>query len=144
MTERLPPRTAADWFSTAGRRARLSFLGNFLLVNLGVGIITAIAGTMDGILPPIIAAGCSIAGGWVNICLTSQRLHDIGKNGWVQVTPFVLAILGLAMVAASDQTIVVALGVACVLAATFGFMVWLMAAPGAPGDNAYGPPPARS
>ena len=40
LQEDVAPAERPDWFSTIGRRGRLSFLLNFLFVNLGVGIPT--------------------------------------------------------------------------------------------------------
>ena len=129
-----------NWFSTAGRRARLSFFGNFLFVNIGVGVITAVAGGVDGLLAPLVAVACSIIGGWVNICLTTQRLHDIGRTGWVQAIPFAAMIPALAL-AARDELLAVLIGVGCLLLASVGFLLWLMLMPGTQGSNAFGSPP---
>ncbi|WP_159716105.1 DUF805 domain-containing protein, partial [Geminicoccus flavidas] len=81
VPEDVVPAERPDWFSTIGRRGRLSFLVNFLFVNVGVGVISAIASGMGGVVPSLIGAGCSVVGGWVNICLTAQRLHDLGRSG---------------------------------------------------------------
>jgi uncharacterized membrane protein YhaH (DUF805 family) len=140
VAEDVAPAERADWFSTRGRRGRLSFLSNFLFVNVGVGVITAIAGSMDGLMAPLVAAGCSIIGGWVNICLTTQRLHDTGRSGWVQAVPFVAALLGVTLLVV-DQPLVQALGVALLLAGCLGFLLWLFVARGSPGGNDFGPPP---
>ncbi|WP_027132995.1 DUF805 domain-containing protein [Geminicoccus roseus] len=140
MDEDAAPAERPEWFSTVGRRGRLSFLMNFLFVNIGIGIITAIAGSMEGLLTSLIVAGCSIGGGWVNICLTAQRLHDMDRSGWLQVIPFLAALLGVTLLA-SDDPLWDGLGVVFLLAGCLGFSLWLLFTPGTAESNRYGPRP---
>ena len=141
VPEDVAPAERPDWFSTIGRRGRLSFLFNFLFVNIGVGIITAIAGGMGGVVPSLVGAGCSVVGGWVNICLTAQRLHDLGRSGWLQAIPFGASILGVALLA-QGEPLATALGTALLLAGCLGFLLWLLLARGMAESNQFGPAPA--
>lgn len=143
MDEDVAPAERPDWFSTVGRRGRLSFLMNFLFVNIGIGIISAIAGSMEGLLASLVMAGCSIGGGWINICLTTQRLHDMGRSGWLQAVPFVAALLGLTLLA-SDNPLAYGLGVILLLAGCLGFSLWLLFTPGTAEGNGYGPRPTTT
>lgn len=137
--EEIPPAPRPDWFSTRGRRGRLSFLLNFLFVNITVGVISAIAASGEGLAIPLIDVACSIAGGWVNICLTAQRLHDMDRSGWLQIVPFLAALLGVALIVLGHP-LAGALGTAMLLAGCLGFLVWLLLGKGTPGDNTYGSP----
>jgi uncharacterized membrane protein YhaH (DUF805 family) len=141
VPEDVAPAERPDWFSTIGRRGRLSFLLNFLFVNLGVGVISAIAAGMGGVVPSLVGAGCSVVGGWVNICLTAQRLHDLGRSGWLQAIPFGASILGVALLA-QGEPLATALGSALLLAGCLGFLLWLLLARGMAEGNEFGPVPA--
>lgn len=141
INEDVAPAARPDWFSTRGRRGRLSFLLNFLFVNVAVGVITAMAGSMSGLVASLVAVGCAVVGGWVNICLTTQRLHDTGRSGWVQAVPFAATLGGL-MLLVVDHPLAEAMGVALVLAGCLGFLLWLLVARGTAGGNDYGPAPA--
>jgi uncharacterized membrane protein YhaH (DUF805 family) len=139
--ENTAPPVRPDWFSTVGRRGRLSFLGNFMFVNLGIGVVSAIAGTTPGLMAQLVAAACSIAGGWINICLTAQRLHDMNRSGWLQVVPFVAALAGVTLLTVGNM-FATSLGTALLLAGCLGFMLWLLFARGVAGDNDFGAAPS--
>jgi uncharacterized membrane protein YhaH (DUF805 family) len=137
------PARPVDWFSTIGRRGRLSFLANFAFVNIGISAISFIGETAEGPMPRLIATACALVGAWVNLCLVAQRLHDTGHSGWLQVVPFALGLLGIALMVVA-QPLAWALGAAMLFAGWLGFLVWLVAAPGDPADNRFGAASSRS
>ena len=116
----------------------MSFFLNFAFLNIGVGVISAIGDTSEGTMPRLVSAACALAGAWVNICLTAQRLHDMDRSGWVQALPFGLGLAGIALMVL-DQPLTSAFGVAMLLAGWVGFGLWLMLAPGSAGPNSFGP-----
>jgi uncharacterized membrane protein YhaH (DUF805 family) len=96
-----------------------------------------------------------------NVCVTSKRLHDFGRSGWLILIPFaaglVAAVLGaltrgatmlaglaghavgsLAMV--GGMGLMALLGLALLVVA-LGFLLWVGLSRGDPEPNAYGPPP---
>ncbi|HEX2526012.1 MAG TPA: DUF805 domain-containing protein [Geminicoccus sp.] len=130
------PAEPVDWFSTRGRRGRRSFVLNFLLVNFCVAATSGIA-EAGGELPRLVAVACALAGTWINLCLVAQRLHDMGRSGWLQIVPFALGLAGIALLTL-DHPLARPPGLAMLLTGWLGFAFWLALAPGTPGSNGFG------
>jgi uncharacterized membrane protein YhaH (DUF805 family) len=148
-----------DWktlfFSADGRIGRSTFWIGWLVL-LGVNVVLGWIPFVGGVL--------SLASIYCNVCVTSKRLHDMGKSGFLQVWPWMLFIaLGVgSIIMVAGPAIVAGLSNAdesAVMAAVFaglgamllaqlaafgvviGFVLWVGVSTGDPGDNRYGPPP---
>jgi uncharacterized membrane protein YhaH (DUF805 family) len=86
------------------------------------------------------------------VCVTSQRLHDFGRSGWLTAIPYCVRIpLGLALGVMSlegwldDLTDLQSRVLVYLLLATkagsVAFLIWVGARRGDAAQNAYGPPP---
>lgn len=151
-----------DWktlfFSAEGRIGQSTFWIGWLVL-LGVNIVLGWIPFVGGVL--------SLASIYCNVCVTSKRLHDMGKSGFLQVWPWLLFIglgvgsiimvAGPAIIAGlsnADESAVVAAvlaGLGAMLLAqlaafvvVFGFVLWLGVSQGDPGENRYGPPPVAA
>lgn len=151
-----------DWkalfFSPEGRIGRSAFWIGWLVL-IGVNVVLGWI--------PLIGFLLSLATIYCNICVTSKRLHDIGRSGFLQVIPIVLCttlcIGAIAMVAgpaimagladANEDAIMAAVfagigGMILAFLAAFliwlGFLLWVGLSTGNPGENRYGPPPATA
>lgn len=132
------------YFSARGRLSAKAFRHTYLGL-LVIGVITSLAplvGTLIGLV-------CTYA----TISITTKRLHDMGRSGWLQVAPMLpwAAVVVWAATQASGnpdlvdaiskmvQTNAVFLG-ALVLSTlvSLGFLVWLAFTPGSTEANAYG------
>lgn len=149
-----------DWktlfFSAEGRIGRSAFWIGWLML-LGVNVV---AGWI-----PLLGLLISLVSIYCNICVTSKRLHDMGRSGFLQVIPMVLCtalVFGsiimvagpavMAGVANADESAIQAAVIAgiggmllALLAAFvigFGFLLWLGLSASVPGENKYGPAPA--
>ena len=98
-----PPQSQSDWnaqvssakqrlndeiFTTEGRLNRWPYFTKGLLLNVGGGLIAAIAAIIP-LIGPFIAVGISIGmivGAWM---LITRRLHDLNKSGWYGLLLFV-------------------------------------------------------
>ncbi len=151
-----------DWktlfFSPDGRIGRSTFWIGWLVL-LGVNVVLGWI--------PLIGFLLSLVTIYCNVCVTSKRLHDMGRSGFLQLIPIILCttlcigaivmVAGPAIMAgiadASEDAIVAALMagiggmILAVLAAFvigFGFLLWIGISLGDKGDNRYGPPPATA
>lgn len=123
---------------------------------IGVIILFA-AGLVLGWIPAI-GTVVSIASIYFGVCVSSKRLHDMGKSGWLAAIPYgvtAVAVLLSAMTFVggivstgygNDYGALAGMGAAGAvwgLAAlvNLAFLIWLGVTAGQPGDNAYGSPP---
>jgi len=123
---------------------------------IGVGILFA-AGLVLGWLP-LIGTVVSLASIYFGVCVSSKRLHDMGKSGWLAAIPYGVTALAVVLSAmtfiggivstgyGNDFGALAGMGAAgSVWALAFivnlGFLIWLGVTAGQPGDNLYGPPP---
>lgn len=101
-----------------------------------------------------------------NVCVYSKRLHDMGKTAWLQLIPYAVFLVSMivgvfavgwgavvgAFTGAESAAGMGALaglglfGLLMVLSAlvAFGFLIWIGATPGEPGQNRFGPPAGQS
>ena len=149
-----------DWktlfFSPDGRIGRSAFWLGWLVL-LGVNVVLGWI--------PLLGWLLSLVTIYCNVCVTSKRLHDMGRSGFLQVWPMVIcAVLvigaifmvagpaimaGIADADESQITAAVMAGVGGMLLAIlaafvvgFGFLLWVGISNGVPGENRYGPAPA--
>lgn len=149
-----------DWktlfFSPEGRIGRQAFWIGWLVL-LGVNVVLGWI--------PLIGFVLSLVTIYCNICVTSKRLHDMGKSGFLQVIPILLcsalSIGAIVMVAGpaimagiadADESVVTAAvmaglgGMILAFTAAFviglGFLLWVGISVGEAGENKYGSPPA--
>lgn len=124
---------------------------------IGVIILFA-AGLVLGWVP-LIGTLVSLASIYFGVCVSSKRLHDMGRSGWLAAIPYgvtaaavVLSamavfggILGAAAYGDGFGTLASMGGIAGLWGLAFlinlGFLIWLGVTAGQPGDNLYGPPP---
>lgn len=123
---------------------------------IGILILFA-AGVVLGWVP-LIGTIVSIASIYFGVCVSSKRLHDMSKSGWLAAVPYgvtALAVLLSAMAfvggmvssgSGNDFGAMQGMGGAAALwglaaLVNLGFLIWLGVTAGQPGDNAYGPPP---
>lgn len=126
------------WFSFRGRAGRREFVLVFLL--------TVVAGAFLGSAPATPASALLILTvmglvAVIQLAVVARRLHDLGRSGWWQVPPNLLAIVALLPLmragpinpqAPAPMTVVVAM----LLCAAF--MVAIALAPGQKGPNRFG------
>lgn len=123
---------------------------------IGVGILFA-AGLVLGWIP-LIGTLISLASIYFGICVSSKRLHDMGKSGWLAAIPYGVTALAVVLSAmtfiggmmstgyGNDYGAVAGMGGAAsvwglAVLVNLGFLIWLGITAGQPGDNLYGPPP---
>lgn len=123
---------------------------------IGVGILFA-AGLVLGWIP-LIGTLVSLASIYFGICVSSKRLHDMGKSGWLAAIPYGVTALAVVLSAMTfiggmmsagygdDFGAMAGMGGAVSLwglafLVNLGFLIWLGVTAGQPGDNLYGPPP---
>lgn len=149
----------------AGSGASLDWKTLFLEANgrigqkdywIGVGILFA-AGVVLGWLP-LIGTLVSLASIYFGICVSSKRLHDMGRSGWLAAIPYGVTALAVVLSAmtffggivstsyGNDFGMLQGMGMAggvwgLAVIINLAFLIWLGVTAGQPGDNAYGPPP---
>lgn len=123
---------------------------------IGIGILFA-AGIVLGWVP-LIGTIVSIASIYFGVCVSSKRLHDMGRSGWLAAIPYGVTALAVVLSAAtmfggimsaangSDFGALAGMGAATsvwglAFLVNIGFLIWLGVTAGQPGDNAYGPSP---
>ena len=123
----------------------------------------------------LVIAGLNVVLGWIpvlgwiislaliypSVCITIKRLHDMGKTGWLTLTPYVGVIVAIIVMfiggagalmasavtgdvnpaAAMGAAGAVLLGGLIMLITSFGFLIWIGVTDSQPGDNQYGPNP---
>lgn len=145
-----------DWkslfLSTDGRIGRQNFWIGWAII-FGVNIVLGWI--------PLIGFLISIASIYCWVCVYAKRLHDMGKSGWLQLAPMLIAFVlpliglfafgGLAIFAglthaddAAAGPVLAGLGgflLTVMIAAIvgLGFLLWVGITPSDPNDNAYGP-----
>jgi len=103
------------------------------------------------------------------VCVFAKRLHDFGKSGWLIAIPFAVgaaavclgmlfgglaaigALWGIASEGLEPNAWAVAFGSLGIMAGFLAlagvvkivFVLWVGLSPGGPGENRFGPPPAR-
>ena len=149
-----------DWktlfFSADGRIGRSAFWLGWLVL-LGVNVVLGWIPLIGGLL--------SLVTIYCNVCVTSKRLHDMGRSGFLQVWPWLLCsvlvvgsivmVAGPAIVAGAsdmDEAAIKAavlggvggmlLGLLAAFAIGLSFLLWIGVSNGDASDNKYGPPPA--
>lgn len=107
---------------------------------------------------PFIGLLVSLAGIYFGICVSSKRLHDMGKSGWLAAVPYGVTALAVVLSAmtliggmasassGNDMGALAGMGMATsfwglAFLINLGFLIWLGVTKGDTGDNAYGPPP---
>ena len=149
----------------AGSGASLDWRTLFLDANgrigqkdywIGVGVLFA-AGLVLGWLP-LIGPLISLASIYFGVCVSSKRLHDMGKSGWLAAIPYGVTAVAVVLSAMTFIGGIVSTGYGNDFGALAGmgaaggvwglafivnlaFLIWLGITPGQPGDNLYGPPP---
>ena len=123
---------------------------------IGFGIVF-VASLVLGWLP-LIGFLFSLAAIYAGVCVSSKRLHDMGRSGWLAAIPYaawaaatvlsVVTVFGAMGAVHYDNGLGAmagfgALGLLWMLAfvLNIGFVIWLGVTPGEPHDNVYGPPP---
>jgi uncharacterized membrane protein YhaH (DUF805 family) len=123
---------------------------------IGFGIVFA-AGLVFGWIP-LIGFLFSLVAIYAGVCVSSKRLHDMGRSGWLAAIPYgayaaatllsVIFFMGAMGAAHYDNGMgfVAGMGTMGLLwtlafVLNVGFVIWLGVTPGQPDDNAYGPPP---
>lgn len=131
----------------------LSLDGRIGRKDFCLGAVVLIGASLLANLMPVIGPLVSLAlvAPWT--CLTTKRLHDFGRSGWLVLIALVPSVgsaaLGLftAFAASNVATMGVAfasagltLGVSSIaLVVSLGFLIWAAAKPGDLQSNAYGP-----
>lgn len=123
---------------------------------IGIGILFAAGLVLSWI--PLIGTLVSLASIYFGICVSSKRLHDMGKSGWLAAIPYGVTALAVVLSAmtfvggivstgyGNDYGALAGMGAAggvwgLAVLINLGFLVWLGITRGEPGDNVYGPPP---
>jgi len=123
---------------------------------IGFGIVF-VASMVLGWLP-VIGFLFSLAAIYAGVCVSSKRLHDMGRSGWLAAIPYsayaaatvlsVVFFVGAMGAAHYDNGMGVMAGMGTMgllwtlaLVLNVGFVIWLGVTPGQPNDNPYGPPP---
>jgi uncharacterized membrane protein YhaH (DUF805 family) len=123
-----------------------------ILILFGISVIGAFIPGLNMILPLLLI--------YPGVCVTSKRLHDFGKTGWLAAVPYgaqaiatVLSLVmgGAAIFGAASGTAAGAGGAmaavggmmliwALVLLLCIGFLLWVGLTKGDPASNQYGSP----
>lgn len=149
----------------AGSGASLDWKTLFLDANGRIGqkdywigiLILFAAGLVLGWLP-LVGTLISIATIYFGVCVSSKRLHDMGRSGWLAAIPYGVTALAVVLSAmtfvggimssgyGNDYGALAGMGAAAsvwglAILINLGFLIWLGITAGQPGDNVYGPPP---
>ena len=123
---------------------------------IGVGILFAVGLVLGWV--PLIGTLVSLASIYFGVCVSSKRLHDMGKSGWLAAIPYGVTALAVVLSAmtfiggivstgyGNDYGALAGMGAAggvwgLAFIVNLAFLIWLGVTAGQPGDNAYGPPP---
>ncbi|MDB5421110.1 MAG: hypothetical protein JWR59_1057 [Brevundimonas sp.] len=123
---------------------------------IGIGILFAANLVLGWV--PLIGTLVSLAATYAGICVSSKRLHDMGRSGWLAAIPFGIYVAAIVLSAVSFIGMMGAanydnglgfvagwgvLGLLWTLAflANLAFVIWLGVTAGQPDDNLYGPVP---
>lgn len=140
-------------FNFNGRLRRQHFWISWLIL-LGVSVVLGWI--------PLLGAVISIALIWPNLAIQVQRLHDMGKSGWLVLIPIAGVIIGSIMMIGSvgtaiftnpqafeteDPAAALSLlggmlgGLAVMFLVGLGFLLWIGLSEGQKGENKFGPDP---
>ncbi len=124
-----------------------------------IGVVILFAANLVLGWLPLIGTLVSLAGIYFGVCVSSKRLHDMGRSGWLAAIPYgvmaaavvlsALTIAGGVISAAAYGdgfgTLASVGGIAglwgLAVLINLGFLIWLGVTAGQPDDNLYGPPP---
>lgn len=124
---------------------------------IGVIILFA-AGVVLGWLP-LVGTLVSLASIYFGVCVSSKRLHDMGRSGWLAAIPYGVTAAAVVLSAVTfiggivstagygnDYGVLASMGGIAglwglVILINLAFMIWLGVTAGQPDDNLYGPPP---
>ena len=119
--------------------------------------------TLVASMIPLLGQLIALALIFPNVCITSKRLHDFGRSGWLAAIPYVAGAVvgvvgmvtgGAAMMAgglggrgAGAVAAMGGMGIMMLLAmlmfvVALGFLLWVGLSRGDSQTNAYGPPPS--
>lgn len=121
-----------------------------VLILFGAGLLLGWA--------PLIGTLVSIASIYFGVCVSSKRLHDMGKSGWLAAIPYGVTAAAVLLSAitfmggmvsshnGNDYGALAGMGAAgavwgLAFLVNLAFLIWLGVTKGNAGDNAYGPPP---
>jgi uncharacterized membrane protein YhaH (DUF805 family) len=143
-----------DWrtlfFDATGRIGQRDYwigIAALFVVNLVLGWL------------PLVGTIVSLVAIYAGVCVSSKRLHDMGRSGWLAAIPFgvtlaatvmsAISVAGMMGAAAYDNGLGMAAGLGTLailwplaFLINLGFVIWLGITAGQPDDNLYGPPPA--
>jgi uncharacterized membrane protein YhaH (DUF805 family) len=150
-----------DW-----QKLFLTFDGRLKRQDFWIGWLIIFAANIVIGLIPLVGQLFHLFSIYVLVCLTTKRLHDMGRSGLLQIIPyavwFVCLIIGFALFGSAMISAIMAAGgnagagaMALLLGSMGGFMlvmgfsgivglaflVWVGATPGQAGENQYGPDP---
>lgn len=108
---------------------------------------------------PLVGTIITLVAIYAGVCVSSKRLHDMGRSGWLAALPFgvtlaatlmsAISIFGMMGAAAYDSGFGMAAGLGTLailwplaFVINLGFVIWLGITAGQAEDNLYGPPPA--
>ena len=77
------------------------------------------------------------------LAVTSRRLHDIGKSGWLQILPWAIVAVTWVLNVVALATALFGIGMIAAFASFVVLIVWL-AKKGDEGPNKYGPDPRQA
>ena len=143
-----------DWADFRGRASRQEYWW-FVLFNV---IFTTVAEVIDNLLgieiyrieddsigPVALVYGLALL--LPSLAVGVRRMHDVGKSGWFLLAPLGLLVAGILLVfllgTFLGESFVVLTGILMVLVIV-GILVWfitVLATPGMPGQNKWGPNP---
>lgn len=123
---------------------------------IGIGILFAANLVLSWV--PLIGVVVSLAATYAGICVSSKRLHDMGRSGWLAAIPFGIYVAAIVLSAVAfigalgaagynnDLGFLTGMGVLGLLwtlaiVLNIAFVIWLGVTAGQPDDNLYGPVP---
>ena len=145
--------SAFDW-----RTLFLEANGRIGQKDYWIGIIILFAAGVVLSWVPLIGQVVTLASIYFGVCVSSKRLHDMGKSGWLAAIPYGITTVAVVLSAmafvggivstsyGNDYAMLAGIGGIAglwglVFIVNLGFLIWLGVTAGQPGDNAYGPPP---
>lgn len=114
-----------------GRAGRAEFW-HYILIYLAITVVLGILGAR--VLSNLIALALFLP----TLGVAVRRLHDIGRSGWLVLLPVIPAFLVAFFFFLFFPLALLLVGVVLVC---FGYLIFLYAQPGMPGDNQYGAAP---
>jgi len=129
-------------FSFRGRAPRREFILVFGMTVVVGGLLGATPATPASALPILMLM---LVAGVIQLAVVARRLHDVGRSGWWQLPPNLLAmmaILPMMRAGALDPQAKAPLTVVVAMLLCAAFMIALAVARGDKGANRFGDPPA--